>query len=57
MSDLMMMCDECNAVFTLHGDFANNEGQIERIGFVEAGECSKCKQIAKVCGFGGNNEC
>jgi len=46
-----MMCDECNAVFTLHGDFANSEGQIQRIGFVEADDCSKCKQIAKVCGF------
>jgi len=51
MSELMMMCDECNAVFTLHGDFANSEGQIQRIGFVEADDCSKCKQIAKVCGF------
>jgi hypothetical protein len=52
MSELMMMCPECNAVFTLHGDFANNEGQIKRMGFTAAEDCSKCEQIAKVCGFG-----
>ena len=48
---MMMTCPSCAALYYLHGDFGEDEGQIVRASDTPYENCDKCVEIAKVCGF------
>ncbi len=51
MTDLFMICDECEGVYTITGDFTIEEGHIRRMSFIPVSECSKCTIIALKVGL------
>ncbi len=51
MSDLFMICDECEGVYIITGDFSIEEGHIKRMSIIPVDKCSKCKLIAYKVGL------
>ena len=47
----MMRCPTCDAVYFLHGNFINGEGQIIRLSETQTDDCEKCSMIALECGL------
>lgn len=48
---MLLRCATCEAVYFLHGDFLESEGQIIRMAETPHEDCEKCILIATECGF------
>lgn len=48
---MMMRCPDCDAVYFMHGDFIQSEGQLIRMCDIPHEDCQKCSVIAVECGF------
>ena len=48
---MMMRCPDCDAVYFMHGDFIESEGQLIRMSDIPHQDCEKCSVIAVECGF------
>jgi len=48
---IMMKCPSCDALYYMHGNFFEAEGQIIRASEKAWQDCEKCTAISKECGF------
>jgi len=46
---MAVKCPDCNAIFLLHGDFTEGEGQFVRLSETDWQDCDKCMQIKEHC--------
>lgn len=46
---MAVQCPSCEAIFILHGDFGQKEGQFVRVSETDWHDCDKCMEIKKHC--------